>query len=113
MPTIPDEAACFTVVPDWICEVASTSTEKLDRRKKLPLYATVGVRHAWMVHPRLRTLEVLRRQAESWLLVAVFGDDEVIRAEPFEAIEFALADLWADLPSRASEPVAEYGESAW
>jgi Uma2 family endonuclease len=113
MPSIPDKAAYFTVVPDWICEIASKSTEKLDRRKKLPLYARVGVAHAWMVHPRLRTLEVLRRQAENWVLVAVFGDDERIRAEPFEAIELALADLWADLPSRASEPVAEYGDSVW
>jgi hypothetical protein len=38
---------------------------------------------------------------------------ERIRAEPSDAIEFALADLWSDLPSRASEPVAEYSESVW
>ncbi len=113
LPSVPEDAAYFTLAPDWICEVASKSTEKLDRRKKLPLYASVGVGHAWLIHPRLRTLEVLRRHGEHWLVVAVHGDDEKIRAEPFDAIELDLANLWADLPTRASEPTAEYGEAVW
>ena len=66
-------------------------------------------KHAWMVHPRLRTLEVLRRQAESWLLVAVFGDDEVIRAEPFEAIEFALHEMARQRRPKCSHPNRQPG----
>lgn len=111
MASVPDGVA-FTIVPDWICEVASKSTEKLDRRRKLPLYASVGVGHAWLIHPRLRTLEVLRLHDCKWLTVAVHADDDKVRAEPFDAIELDLATLWSDLPTRASEPAAEY-ESAW
>lgn len=48
-----------------------------------------------------------------WLTVAVFADDDKVRAEPFDAIELDLTTLWADLPVRASEPAAEYGDSVW
>ena len=36
MPSLPD-TAYFSVVPDWICEVLSKSTESIDRNEKLPL----------------------------------------------------------------------------
>ncbi len=112
MSSVP-EGAAFTVAPDWVCEIASKSTEKLDRRKKLPLYASVGIGHAWLIHPRLRTLEVLRLHEGKWLAIAVHGDDEKVHAEPFEAFELDLSILWADFPIRASESSAEYGESVW
>src|ERR1043165_923711 len=44
--------AAFTVVPDWVCEVLSPSTERFDRLEKMPLYAAFGVQHAWLIHPR-------------------------------------------------------------
>src|SRR5437016_825432 len=46
MPTL-DEAAYFTLAPDWICEALSKSTEADDRADKLPIYAAAGVEHAW------------------------------------------------------------------
>ena len=96
MPTIPD-APYLTLAPDWICEVLSPSTAKLDRAEKLPLYAREGVSYAWLVDPRLFMLEVLIREGESWRLAATYTDAAVVRAEPFEAIELELAALWADL----------------
>jgi Uma2 family endonuclease len=47
---VPDEAY-FSVAPDWICEVLSPATYRLDRVKKLRIYAREGVAHAWLVHP--------------------------------------------------------------
>src|SRR5438477_1740736 len=46
---VPD-AAFITTPPDWICEVLSKSTEKFDRAEKMPLFASEGVKHAWLVH---------------------------------------------------------------
>jgi Uma2 family endonuclease len=114
MPGVGD-VAFFTLAPDWLCEVLSPSTERLDRAQKLPLYAAAGVRNAWLIHPRNRTLEVLRLHEGMWLTVAVHRDAQRVRAEPFEAIELDLAVLWADIvlpPHRASEPVALYETSA-
>lgn len=102
LPEVPD-APFFTLAPDWICEIASKSTEKLDRKKKLPVYASAGVQHVWLIQPRIRTLEVLRLHDGHWLHVGYFTDGENIRAEPFHEIELELATLWWGLPLRSSE----------
>ena len=98
LPVMPDDPF-FSLAPDWVCEVLSPSTERIDRVRKLRIYAAAGVPHAWLVNPIARTLEVLRLRDGSWTLVAVCGDTDVVRAEPFEAIELELGRLWADPPA--------------
>lgn len=93
LPALPRDAF-FTLAPDWVCEVLSPATARIDRLKKLAIYAREGVEHAWLVDPALETLEVFRRQGEAWLLVLTAGGDEVVRAEPFDAIELTLTGLW-------------------
>ncbi|MDB4955056.1 MAG: hypothetical protein JWO36_2625 [Myxococcales bacterium] len=109
LPLVPD-AAFITVPPDWVCEVLSKSTEKTDRAEKMPLYASVGVSYAWLVHPRLRTLEAFRLHEGKWLALAVYKDTDRARIEPFDAIELDLTMLWADvpLPTKASESPGHY-----
>jgi Uma2 family endonuclease len=96
MPTI-RQAPYFTLAPDWVCEVLSESTTKIDKTEKLPIYAEHRVSHAWLVDPILRTLEVLRLEDGRWSILATYGDDARVRAEPFEAIELELGVLWADV----------------
>jgi Uma2 family endonuclease len=95
MPDVPDEP-WSSLAPDWVCEVASPSTERLDRVHKLRIYARAGVGHAWIVNPLARTLEIFRRSQVEWTLAAVHGGDEVVRAEPFQAIDLELARLWGE-----------------
>jgi Uma2 family endonuclease len=99
MPSVPD-AAYFTLAPDWVCEVLSPSTAKLDRARKVPIYAREEVAHVWLVDPAARTLEVMRREGPRWLLVGVWSDDARPRAEPFDAIDLELGALWADVEPR-------------
>lgn len=100
-PLLPD-APFLTVVPDWICEVLSPGSARLDRKKKMPLYGEAGVRNAWLVDPVERTLEVYRLVDGHWSLLATYADDERVRAEPFDAIELELGLLWADVePGKA------------
>ena len=56
MPEYPDAAYC-TIAPDWIFEVLSPSTRRLDQGEKRYLYAREGVSHLWFVDPDVRTLE--------------------------------------------------------
>jgi Uma2 family endonuclease len=93
MPEMPDVAG-FTLAPDWICEVISPGTAKVDRADKMPLYASFGVGHAWLVDPLARMLEAFELVDGRWTLMSVHGDDAVARIAPFDAIELALADLW-------------------
>jgi Uma2 family endonuclease len=84
----------YELAPDWVCEVLSPSTGRVDRVLKVPLYARARVSHAWLVNPAEQTLEVLRLDGESYRLVATHGGDERVRAEPFAAVELELAALW-------------------
>lgn len=93
LPEAPRTAA-LTLAPDWACEILSPSTEAHDRVVKLPIYAREGIRHVWLVDPDVRTLEVLRLAGTNYTLLASYADDALIRAEPFDAIEFRLGVLW-------------------
>jgi Uma2 family endonuclease len=94
LPTLP-ETAHFVLAPDWICEVLSRSTEAIDRDKKLPLYASQGVRHVWLVDPVANVLEVYALGDDHrWRDVRIHEGDVRVRAEPFAAIELDLSELW-------------------
>jgi Uma2 family endonuclease len=60
------------------------------------IYAREGVRHLWHVDPLARTLDIFRLQGGDWLLVQSLTEEERVRAEPFEAIEFEMALLWSE-----------------
>lgn len=92
MPLLESRAA-FDLPPDWICEVISPSTGRLDRMLKLPVYGRWRVAYAWIVDPIQRTVEAFRLVGAQWSLLGTYGD-EVARIEPFEAIEIPLASLW-------------------
>jgi hypothetical protein len=96
MPLLPD-AAFTEMPPDWLCEVISPRTARLDRMKKLPVYRREGVRHTWLVDPQARTVEVFRLEAERYSLVGTWGEADTARLEPFDAIELDLSILWADV----------------
>lgn len=75
------------------------STAAFDRVRKLPRYAKYDVEWAWLIDPALQSLEVYRRQGDASLLVATHEGDEVVRAEPFDAVELPLGKLWLTPPS--------------
>jgi Uma2 family endonuclease len=96
MPRMPRTVG-FTLAPDWVCEVLSPSTSRLDRKAKLPVYAREGVRHVWFVDPDTRTLEVLRLDGAHHSPLATHTGTARVRAEPFEALELELATLWDEV----------------
>ena len=101
LPAITDSPPYFTLSPDWVCEVLPPSTYRLDRVKKLHVYAREGVAYAWLVHPSERTLEILRLRGGRWVIVTTHGGDAVVRAEPFEAVKIDLLELWGEERPRA------------
>jgi len=88
--------AALTVVPDWVCEVLSPSTAALDRVRKMRVYAREGVAHLWFVDPILRTLETYRLAENAWVVAGAYGGGDVVRVEPFDAIELRLARWWLE-----------------
>jgi Uma2 family endonuclease len=86
----------LTLAPDWLCEIHSTKTRGFDLRVKRPFYAEVGVGWLWYVDADARTLSVSRLHEGQWLELGVYGDRDVVRAAPFDAVEIDLAEWWGD-----------------
>jgi hypothetical protein len=93
LPLLPD-VPYFTLAPDWLCEVVSPSTERLDRGRKLGVYAREGVPYVWLVNPVARTLEILVLEGGRYSIFGVFSGAASIQAPPFEAIAVHLDGLW-------------------
>jgi Uma2 family endonuclease len=93
MPDAPTEAA-IELAPDWVCEILSPSTARIDRVQKMPAYARHGVSYLWLLDPITQTLEVFALDQGHWMLLANHGGNEVVRAVPFDAVELRLERLW-------------------
>lgn len=94
MPEFPDAAYC-TVAPDWVCEVLSSSTRRIDLHEKRPVYAREDVQHLWFVDPVARDLEAFELRGGEWVLIATAKEDDPVSIPPFDAITFSLGELWA------------------
>ena len=91
-PELPDDNP-LRVIPSWCLEVLSPSTASDDRMLKLPLYASTGVDHIWLVDPALRTFEVYESVDGRPTLVATAREADVITVPPFDT-ELSLATWW-------------------
>jgi Uma2 family endonuclease len=97
MPEIPHDHR-FVIEPDWACEVMSPSTTRVDRGKKARIYAEHDVPWLWLVDPERRTLEVFQLAGDVYSMLHVFTGDDVVRADPFPAVEIDLASIWGPTP---------------
>jgi len=95
MPRFPHVAA-FELAPDWVCEVVSPTTARVDRIRKLRIYARDCISHAWIVDPLAQTLEVYALEAGTYALVASFEGTEKVRAAPFDAALLDMARWWIE-----------------
>jgi Uma2 family endonuclease len=91
-PELPDDNP-LRIIPAWCAEVLSRSTASDDRTLKLPLFASTGVAHVWLMDPSLRTIEVYESVDRRPTLVATARDADVVRLPPFDA-ELALGTWW-------------------
>ena len=86
------------VRPDWVAEVLSPSNAGNDLVKKLRVLSRHRVPHYWIVDPEHRTLTVMRWTQDGYLNALIAGEDEKVRAEPFDAIELDVGRLFGRDP---------------
>lgn len=90
------------VAPDWVCEILSPSTASRDVGHKLRTYHRARVGHYWVAHPAEQLVQVHRWQEAGYRLVLAAGAGELVRAEPFDAIELDIGDVFGQ-PAREQE----------
>ena len=53
-----------------------------------------GVAYLWLIDPRLQILEAFANENGRWSKIGDWNSADHVRAPPFDAISFSLADLW-------------------
>ena len=95
LPKLPKEN-WISVVPDWVCEILSPSTVRIDRVRKMPIYAEYKVSYFWLIDPIVNTLETFQLKDGVWMVVGNYADTEKVWAAPFSEVEIDLANLWME-----------------
>jgi Uma2 family endonuclease len=92
-PTRPTEMPVNSV-PDWACEILSTSTARVDLVKKNRTLHRTGVAHYWIIDPEHETLTVYRHHVDGYVVATTGGVGDIVRAEPFQEIEIDVGELF-------------------
>jgi Uma2 family endonuclease len=103
MPRIPD-AAYTDLAPDWVCEIVSPATARLDRVGKANIYAREKVAYLWLIDPRAQTLEAFRLEGGQLLRVAAHGGAGRVRVPPFDAVELDMQPWWIEDEPATDQP---------
>lgn len=85
-----------SVRPDWVAELMSPGHQKHDRVDKWNVLFRARVPHYWLVDPEQRTLEVFRWTSDGYVRILAATSGDVIRAEPFDAVEMRAAVFFGD-----------------
>lgn len=88
-----DDRGC-NGAPDWVIEVISPGTEKMDYGIKLFKYRSAGVREYWIINPHTRCVNVYDLEHENKTGQYSFEDD--IPACIYEDFVVKIVDLLAD-----------------
>ena len=85
-----DEKGC-NGAPDWIIEIVSPSTSRIDYGVKLFKYRTAGVREYWIVNPMKKTVTVFDLENEE--KSNQYDFDETISSCIFEDLKINISGL--------------------
>ncbi len=82
------------VTPDWACELLSPSNAKRDTVDKFQVLHANRVPHYWLADPVEQTLIVHRWERAGYLVVLTAAAGDVVRAEPFDAVDLRVSALF-------------------
>jgi len=82
------------VRPDWVGEIVSPRHEKDDLVTKPRTLHAAEVPHYWVIDPEETVLLVHRWSKEGYIVVLRASVGDIVRAEPFDAIELDVATLF-------------------
>ena len=93
--TYADYAALPEGSPTLAIEVLSPSTERIDRRRKLDLYARHGVAHYWIVNPAARVIAAYVLDRDSYRPGGRLSGEHPAALPPFADLRLDPASIWA------------------
>ena len=89
-----EEAKYFQGVPDFVAEVLSPATQRLDLDVKLEAYEQAGVPEYWVVDPKQRIVLRYQLGRRGYQGPDRFGADQVVLSRVLAGFELKVADLF-------------------
>jgi len=80
--------------PDWIIEIVSPSSDKIDIKLKRDLYERFGVREYWIVYPDDEKVEVYLLKEGRYKLKGTFSKDETLEVKVIENLKVNLKEIF-------------------
>lgn len=90
----PPEGFPLPQPPQWACEILSPSNARVDWIKKRHTLHVHAVPHYWIIDPQNELLTVLRYHEEGYRILLTAGRGDVVKAEPFDAVEISIDELF-------------------
>ena len=81
--------------PDWVIEIVSSSTSKIDIKLKKDLYERFGVREYWIVYPEDERVEVYLLEGGNYKLRGVFLKNNTLQVSTIEKLEVNLEEVFS------------------
>ena len=81
--------------PDFVVEILSPKTAKLDRINKRHVYARSGVQELWIVDPEQKRIEVYFLSKDAATPAAVYGETDQFESAVFPGLRFNAAKIFA------------------
>lgn len=88
--------------PTLVVEILSASSEVMDRRLKLELYARAGVKEYWLVSPWPSYVEVLVLEGTKYRVEQVMAKEQELVSPSFPDLKITLSDVF-DFPLEPGE----------
>ena len=81
--------------PDFVVEILSPKTARLDRDNKRRVYATSGVRELWIIAPEMRTTEIYLLGQDAANPAATHREGDLFESALFPGLQFDAARIFA------------------
>lgn len=85
--------------PDWVGEIISPTTAKMDRLKKFNLYEKFGVPEYWLISPYEQTIEIfIIDHNNRYVRKGVYGPEDIITLQSLEDFDLDVSGLFEGFP---------------
>jgi len=81
--------------PDWVIEIVSSSTSKIDIKLKKDLYERFGVREYWIVYPEDEKAEVYLLEGGNYKLKGAFLKHDTLQVRTIEGFRINLEEVFS------------------
>jgi Uma2 family endonuclease len=92
----PGEDGYWHGAPDFVIEVLSPATHRVDRREKFSLYEQYGTREYWLVDPDPKIIEVWAASDGRFERVGVYGPEDTLHSTALHNVAVTLAEIFVE-----------------